>query len=171
MRTYVHFVLLAMGNQTLCMQFVFDILQGSEDVSWCTCTFCNYKIPKHIPTCLHVGMCLGILQFATICAISRMEKISQFHGGPQSKYKLWSWSPWSNPVTDIHKHTHTSFRSAPFKQVTQHNFNWLYQFVYGFIFITLDIMWKPVYLSFHWYVIYCDWFAGTWAGWVTWGQC
>ena len=36
---------------------------------------------------------------------------------------------------------------TPFKKVTQHDFNWLYQFVYGFVFIMLGIIWKLGYLS------------------------
>ena len=51
-----------------------------------------------------------------------------------------------------------------FKKVTQHDFNQLYQFVDGFVFITLGIIWKLGYLSFHWYFIFYECFAETWAG-------
>ena len=47
----------------------------------------------------------------------------------------------------------TGALSTPFKKATQHDFNRLYQFVYGFIFIMLGIIWKLGYLSFHWYFI------------------
>ena len=59
----------------------------------------------------------------------------------------------------------------PSKNVTQHNFNRLYQFIYGFVFIMLRIIWKLGYLSFHWYLICCDCFEGTCAGRLNWVQC
>ena len=59
----------------------------------------------------------------------------------------------------------------PSKKVTQHDFNRLYQFVYGFVFIMLGIICKLGYLSFHWYLICHDCFAGTCAGRLNWVQC
>ena len=56
-------------------------------------------------------------------------------------------------------------------KIAIHNFNWLYQFAYGLIFIMLGIMRKPVYLSFCWYLICFDCFTATCTGWVNWGQC
>ena len=59
----------------------------------------------------------------------------------------------------------------PSKKVTQHDFDQLYQSVYGFIFIMLGIIWKLDYLSFHWYCICHDCFAGTCARRLNWVQC
>ena len=50
----------------------------------------------------------------------------------------------------------------------QNDFNGLYIFLYGVIFIVLDITGKPRYLSFHWYLIWHDCFAETCARWVNW---
>ena len=52
------------------------------------------------------------------------------------------------------------YEYTPFKKVTQHHFDRLYQSVYGFIFIMLCIIWKIDYLSFHWYFICQECFAG-----------
>ena len=60
---------------------------------------------------------------------------------------------------------------TPFKKVTQHHFDQWYQSVYGFISIMLGIIWKLDYLSFHWYFICYDCFAGTCAGRLNWVQC
>ena len=47
----------------------------------------------------------------------------------------------------------------------------LWSITNGFIFIMLGIMCKPVYLSFHWYLIGLYYFTETCAGRVNWGQC
>ena len=60
---------------------------------------------------------------------------------------------------------------TPFKKVTQHHFDRLYQSVYGVISIMVGIIWKLDYLSFHWYFICHDWFAGMCAARLNWAQC
>ena len=75
----------------------------------------------------------------------------------------------SKQTTDIRRHTH-KFKIHPSKKVTQHDFNQLSQFVYEFVFIMLGIIWKLGYLSFHWYFICHDCFAGTCAGRLNWVQ-
>ena len=59
------------------------------------------------------------------------------------------------------------------KKVMQHDFDWLYFFYPGFVFIKLDIPGKPVYLPFDWCLICSDCFteACVRVGWVNWGQC
>ena len=58
----------------------------------------------------------------------------------------------------------------PSKKVTQHDFDRLYFFYPGFLFIKLDISGKPVYMPFDWCLICKDYFTGARAGWVNWGQ-
>ena len=52
-----------------------------------------------------------------------------------------------------------------------HKFNRSYQLVYGLTLIMLCIIWTPIYLSFHWYLIWFDCFTETCTGWEKWGQC
>ena len=56
------------------------------------------------------------------------------------------------------------------KKVTQHDFDRLYLFYPGFVFIKLDIPGKPVYLPFDWCLICSDCFTEACVGWVNWGQ-
>ena len=42
-----------------------------------------------------------------------------------------------------------AFFSTPFKKVMQHDFDRLYFFNHGFIFVLLDIIGKPIYLPFY----------------------
>ena len=58
----------------------------------------------------------------------------------------------------------------PSKKVTQHDFDRLYFFYPGFVFIKLDILGKPVYLPFDWCLICSDCFTEACVGWVNWGQ-
>ena len=55
--------------------------------------------------------------------------------------------------------------------VTQHDFDRLYFFYPGFIFIKLDIPGNLVYLPFDWCLICSDCFTKACVGWVNWGQC
>ena len=64
--------------------------------------------------------------------------------------------------------THTYIH--PSKKVTQHDFDRLYLFYPGFVFIKLDIPGKPVYLPFEWCLICSDCFTDACVGWVNWGQ-
>ena len=58
---------------------------------------------------------------------------------------IWAWGVSRNCPLAMVIHIH------PSKKVTQHNFDRLYFFHHGFIFIMLDIPGKPVYLPFdHW---------------------
>ena len=79
-----------------------------------------------------------------------------------------SWDSWK--FTKL-RHVPLSSLIHPSKKVTHHNFNRLYQFVYGFVFIMLGIIWKLGYLSFHWCFICYDCFAGTCTGRLNWVQC
>ena len=58
----------------------------------------------------------------------------------------------------------------PSKKVTQPDFDRLYLFYPGFVFIKLDIPGKPVYLPLDWYLICSDCFTEACVGWVNWGQ-
>ena len=57
----------------------------------------------------------------------------------------------------------------PSKKVTQHDFDRLYFFFPGFVFLTLDIPGSPVYLPFDWCLICSDCFTEACVGWVNWG--
>ena len=59
----------------------------------------------------------------------------------------------------------------PSKKVTQLDFDRLYFFSNGFIFVMLDITWKSVYFPFYWCLICYDCIDGVCVGWVNWGQC
>ena len=68
-------------------------------------------------------------------------------------------------------HATTSRHSIhPSKKVTQHDFDRLYLFYPGFLFIKLDIPGKPVYLPFDWCLICSNCFTEACVGWVNWGQ-
>ena len=58
----------------------------------------------------------------------------------------------------------------PSKKVTHHDFDRLYLFYPGYVFIKLDIPGKPVYLPFDWCLICSDCFTEACVGWVNWGQ-
>ena len=55
------------------------------------------------------------------------------------------------------------------KKVTQHDFDRLYFFYPGSLFIKFDIPRKPVYLPFDWCLICKGCFTESRAGWVNWG--
>ena len=82
---------------------------------------------------------------------------------------------WGFCIVSLLQHDNMHFKDTihlhPSKKVTQHDFDRLYQSVYGFIFIMLGIIWKLDYLSFHWSFICHDCFAGTCAGRLNWVQC
>ena len=58
----------------------------------------------------------------------------------------------------------------PSKKVTQHDFDRLYLFYPGFVFIKLIYPGKPVYLPFEWCLICLDCFTEVCVGWVNWGK-